>query len=164
MSPGTDSDRALRRLIFGLRWEYAERSDATGPEVFDLDASCVAFDREGHVVETVHPGSPPDVMPGIRHAGDSQIGGGWGDDERIVIELCALPEAVTGLVLLVASMSGRPFGQIPAVACHLTDAETQHMLLKVDLTRLGTHNARVVARLSGAGGHWSLEACSGNSP
>lgn len=44
MSSDTDEDQVLRRLIFGLRWEYAERSDATGPEVFDLDASCVALD------------------------------------------------------------------------------------------------------------------------
>ena len=160
MSSYTDSDQALRRLIFGLRWEYAERSDATGPEVFDLDASCIALDREGRVLQTVHPGSPPDVMPGIQHAGDSRIGGGRGDDERMVIEFDALPEGVSSLVLLVTSMSGCPFGQIPAVACHLTDPETRHTLLKVDLTRLGTHNARVVARLIRAGGHWRIEACS----
>lgn len=160
MSSDTDSDQALRRLIFGLRWEYAERSDATGPEVFDLDASCIALDREGHVLETVHPGSPADVMPGIRHAGDSRMGGGWGDDERIVIELGALPERVTSLVLLVTSISGRPFGKIPAVACHLTDAEARRMLLEVDLTGLGAHNARVVTRLTSAEGRWRVEACS----
>lgn len=161
MSSATDtnSDQALRRLVFGLRWEYAERSDATGPEVFDLDASCVALDGEGHVLATVHPGSPPDAMPGIRHAGDNRTGGGWGDGERMVIEFGALPKGVTSLVLLVASMSGRAFGRIPAVACNLTDPETRHTLLNVDLARLGTHNARVVARLIGAEGHWRIEAC-----
>ena len=160
MSSDTDNDQAPRRLIFGLQWEYAERSDATGPEVFDLDASCVALDREGHVLETVHPGSPPDAVPGIRHAGDSRIGGGGGDDERMVIDLGALPDGVTSLVLVVASMSGCPFGRIPAVDCHLTDPETGRTLLKVDLARLDAHNARVVARLIAAAGHWRLEACS----
>jgi tellurium resistance protein TerZ len=159
MSPAPDNDQAPRRLIFGLRWEYAERSDATGPEVFDLDASCVALDRQGRVLEIVHPGSPPDAVAGIRHAGDSRIGGGGGDDERMVIDLEALPEAVASLVFLVASVEGCPFGRIPAVACHLTDPETRRTLLKVDLARLGAHNARVVARLIGAAGHWRLEGC-----
>jgi tellurium resistance protein TerZ len=149
----------LRRLVFGLRWEYAERSDATGPEVFDLDASCLALDREGHILEIVHPGSQPDAVAGIRHTGDSRTGGGGGDDERMMLHLDALPEHVASLVLLVASMSGCPFGHIPEVACHLTDQETRRTLLTVNLTRLNAHNARVVARLKRSAGRWALEAC-----
>lgn len=160
-SSATENDPALRGLIFGLRWEYAERSDATGPEVFDLDASCIALDREGRVLASVQPGSPADAMPGIRHTGDSRVGGGWGDDERMLIEPGLLPEAVASLILLVTSMSGCAFGRIPAVACCLTDSQTRQTLLEVDLTRLATHNARVVARLTCDGGRWGLTACGG---
>lgn len=155
-----ESMAALRRLVFGLRWEWAERSDATGPEVFDLDASCVALDREGRILEIVHPGSQPGAVAGIRHTGDSLTGGGGGDDERMMLHLAAVPDHVESLVLLVASMSGCPFGQIPEVACHLADQETTHTLLTVNLTRFATHNARVVARLRRSAGRWTLEACS----
>src|SRR3546814_3147277 len=70
-----------------------------GTDSIDLDASCLAFDGAGNLVETVWFQKLVSSDGSIRHSGDNLTGEGDGDDETISIDLTRLPSNVETLVL-----------------------------------------------------------------
>jgi len=66
----------------------------------DLDASVIGTDGRGNLAATVYFGSLKAIR-GIHHMGDNQTGAGSGDDEKIKIDLDAVPFGVKELVVVV---------------------------------------------------------------
>src|SRR3546814_18951411 len=72
-----------------------------GNDSIDLDASCLAFDASGNVVDVVWFRQLTSKDGSIRHSGDNLTGEGDGDDETIAIDLTKLLTNVETLVLTV---------------------------------------------------------------
>ena len=90
-------------LRFGLAW------DATGDCAPDLDASAVAFDLNGNVIDTVYFDKLDGLGGCLAHSGDNRTGEGAGDDEVVEIRFAGVPENVAAFVLCINSYSGEAF-------------------------------------------------------
>ena len=141
----------------GLHWHPAQPGGPAGAEAANLDALCVAFDRRGDPLETVHPGRPRNVNGSIVHTGDSPTGASTWDDERIFVFLEALPETACTVSFVVASANHRVFADVPGASCHISDRVTEHELVRLDLTgAFGPYRACRVATVRRDTGGWSI--------
>jgi len=147
----------LNEVVFGLRWGRATLDEGRVAGTSDLDASCMLLDERNDLIEIVHPAHPRNVNGSVLHTGDCKTGGGSWDDECIYVFLLALPEGVSKLLFVVTSINGQLFEDIGNAQCHVTNTVTDELLVAVDLTRLSTRNAGVVARLRRVGDDWKLQ-------
>ena len=92
----------------------------------------------------------------VLHTGDSRIGAGSWDDERIFIFTDALPEAVASVVLSVESSNGDAFDDVTDAWCHVTDCAMEEELLSVRLAHLGAMTGHVIATLERHSHGWLL--------
>ena len=103
MSHRDDSDHQVhnisipghRELNFGLRWDFV------GEEPFDLDVSCVSFDRAGNTGEVVYFNNLVTTGEWMVHTGDNTTGEGDDDDEAIQVYLSKIPQEIHSLVLVI---------------------------------------------------------------
>jgi stress response protein SCP2 len=144
----------LKEVVMGLHWS-PQPEDAPG-EPGNLDALCLLFDAQGHVLEAVHPGHPRNDNGSVLHTGDSPTGASSWDDERIFVFLDALPGAVSTLLFVVASADGRALGDVPGASCHVSDRVTEHEWIRADLTALGPRTSHCVATLQRGAAGWTL--------
>jgi len=142
-SPGAKPD--LKEVVMGLHWTPPEAGAATEPA--DLDALCVLFDGHQRVLEVVCTAHPRNANGSVIHTGDSRTGASEWDDERIFVFLEALPEAVSSLAFVVASVTGRAFSEVRGASCHISDHVTEHEWIRLPLTNLGQHTAHCVVTL-----------------
>src|SRR3546814_7240819 len=82
----------LTKIALGVGWDMVEAKGffaklSGGTDSIDLDASCLAFDGAGNLVETVWFQKLISSDGSIRHSGDNLTGEGDGDDETISIDL-----------------------------------------------------------------------------
>ena len=84
----------------GLGWDFHSG------DVFDLDASVVAFDECNQVMTSVYYSHKKDFNGAIHHHGDNLTGRGSGDDEVISIHLDKLPQKVMSLAVCINSYKG----------------------------------------------------------
>ena len=92
-------------ITLGVGW------DQVGSRKVDLDASAVAFDMQGNMVESVYYGNLYGLNGAMIHSGDNREGG-VGDDEQITLNLERMPSNVAGVCLVVNSYSGETFRQV----------------------------------------------------
>ncbi len=151
----------LTRVRMGLGWDAVKKKGFFGKlkdQSVDLDASCLLFDTAGALVDQVwfaqlvsHDGS-------VRHTGDNRTGDGDGDDESVVVDLPAVPAAVTTLVFTVNSFTGQDFSQIENAFCRLVDETTGAELARYELSGSGSHNAQIMAKVAREGSGWAMTA------
>jgi len=142
----------LREVVMGLHWTPPEHGAAVEPA--DLDALCVLFDSNQHVLEVVCPAHPRNANGSTIHTGDSRSGASEWDDERIFVFLEALPESVSFLAFVVVSVTGRAFSEVRGASCHISDHLTEHEWVRVQLTDLGRHTAHCVATMHRGATGW----------
>jgi tellurium resistance protein TerZ len=156
MGLGWDVARVKKGGVLGLGGRWVD-----GPPI-DLDASALAFDAGGRLVDTVWYAQLQSTDPAraIRHSGDNRTGDGDGDDERIEIELGALPATTHQLIFTVNSFTGQDFARVTRARCRLVDLRDGAELVTIDLTERGRHTALIVARLARTTGGtgWDLQA------
>lgn len=133
----------LKTIVMGLHWDPLD--DGITGQAADLDAICVALDKQDQVTDVIHPNRPRDADGSIIHTGDSTTGASVWDDERIFVFLGALPETVSKLAFVVASATGRPFHDISGASCHVSDHASETELIRVDLTALTGRTSHAVA-------------------
>ncbi|SHF52988.1 Stress response protein SCP2 [Jatrophihabitans endophyticus] len=144
----------LRRVTMGLGWDPAARG-----KKIDLDASVVAYDQAGKKLEIVWFMHLKEFGGAIRHTGDNLTGKGEGDDERIDIDLSALPPQVASLVFTITSFGGQKFTEVANAFCRLVDAETRTELVRFDLTDSEPASAVLMAMLRRQpDGSWEMRA------
>ena len=84
----------------GLGWDFHKG------DIFDLDASVVAFDEKNEVKGQVYYDSKRAFNSAILHHGDNLTGKGSGDDEVIDIHLNNLPKNIQSLAVCINSYKG----------------------------------------------------------
>lgn len=153
---------SLTRVIMGLGWDTKEQSSLFGllkrKRAIDLDASCVVFNDQGVIIDTIWFRQLASKEGAIKHSGDNLSGEGAGDDEQINVDLTKLPSQAVALVFLVSSFSGESFNEVENAYCRLVDAITNQEVARYQLTGSGAHTAQIMAKLSRSGGEWSMTA------
>ncbi len=155
------------RVVMGLGWDARRERGYLGlfggASEIDLDASCVLLDAAGSIVDVVWFRQLRSKDGSVVHSGDNRTGEGDGDDERIVVELEAVPGHVGALVFLVTSFSGDDFCQIDNAFCRLVDAGSGRELARFELSCGGRHNAQVMAELRRLEDGWCMRAIGANA-
>lgn len=157
-------------LFFGLNFKYTKVSKSglinrfkDNKEAMDIDLSCIVFNKELAVLDTVWFKKLRDSSGAVRHQGDSINGKDRGSDaelnqnidvESIEIRLPRLPENVHHLALIVSSFNNHALKQISRGYVHIGNDEGNEVY-SFDLTRLeDSSSALCVALLTRELGEW----------
>lgn len=89
-----------KKIRVGLAWDFVSRAD-----VFDLDASILAFDGNLNPEDNCFYGKKEIYGGAIEHMGDDRTGEGSGDDEVIKVNLEKIPKNIMALAVTVHSYS-----------------------------------------------------------
>ena len=141
---------ALRQLMVGLGWDEAQESKGllglfkNKPAPIDCDASVILCGGDGKIISNtaqeccVFYGNLRHVSGAILHQGDNLTGGGEGDDEEIMVNLPAIPQAIEKLVFVVniydADKRNQHFGMIKNAFIRLVDARNSNEMCIYNLT------------------------------
>lgn len=164
-----EAGRRLNRVVMGLGWGMKQVQSrgflgfgsGTRQEAVDLDASCLLFDGNGQLTDTVWFRQLRSQCGSIQHSGDDRSGGGeaGADNERIAIELDRIPPTVQVLLFTVNSFSGESFAGIPNAFCRLVDAANGSEIARFDLSlEGGQHTGLIMAKLYRHNGEWKMQA------
>jgi tellurium resistance protein TerZ len=153
----------LVKAIMGLGWDVRQprglaRMFGGGGQGIDLDASCLMFDSDRRLIDTVWFRQLKSRDGSVVHTGDNRTGAGDGDDEQIIVDLRALPAAAATLVFTVSSFQGDTFDRIENAYCRLLDASSGAELARYDLSGSGPHTGQVMAKLSRTASGWDMQA------
>lgn len=166
-----EAGSSLSEVIMGLGWD-AKKSGGGGflgglfggggGGAIDLDASCVLFDANNEMVDTVWFRQLKSKDGSITHTGDNRTGAGEGDDEQIIVDLTSVPQNVKSIVFTVNSFTGQNFSQVENAFCRLVDRKTNKEIAKYNLSVQGSHTAQVMAKLYRDNG-WQMQAIGENA-
>lgn len=140
-SPGHKLPTWLR---LGLAW------DITNGRNIDLDASAILLDGRFRVKDMVWFRNLTSSCGSIRHGGDEREGDEAGDDEKISVNLNAVPRDVRFICFVLNSFSGQELDDVSKASCHLYDHASRVELAKYALTNtaeLNHHKALLMACL-----------------
>ena len=145
---------ALSKVTMGLGWDPAE-----GKKSIDLDASAIAFDAGGKKLAIVWFMHLKEFRGALLHGGDNVTGRGDGDDEKILVDLQALPAEVASLVFTITSFRGHKFTEVANAFCRLVDTDTGQELVRYDLSDSEPASAVIMAMLRRTpNGSWEMRA------
>ncbi len=156
--------QGLQQVFVGLGWKPAQASSGffksmfSTPDAIDLDASCIVFDAQKNVIDTVWFRQLRNSNNSIVHTGDNRTGEGDGDDEVIKLDLSKLPENAAQLVFVINSFTGQTFDKVGNAYCRLVDQVTGKEIAQYKLTGEGKHTAQIMARLYIENGEWMMQA------
>lgn len=134
---------SLRRVMVGLGWdEVKQKRGFFAPKPQDIDCDATAFlcqnGRLMGVPDIVYFGALTHSSGAVRHMGDNLTGAGDGDDEQLLVDLTAVPEAYDKIVFVVniyqAAQRKQHFGLIENAFIRICDAETGQELCKYNLS------------------------------
>jgi len=151
----------LTKVRMGLGWDAVKKKGLFGglkSQSIDLDASCLLFDGQGHLVDQVWFQQLRSADGSVVHTGDNRTGAGDGDDESILVDLLQVPAQVATLVFVVNSFTGQDFTQIENAYCRVVDEATAGEVARYALSGSGRHNAQVMAKLTRDGQGWAMTA------
>lgn len=172
ISLSKESGGALSKIVMGLGWD-AKQAPSGGilkglfggggkSDAIDLDASCVLFDDQNKVVDTIYFGQLKSRDGSILHTGDNRTGAGDGDDEQIKVDLDKVPANVKSLVFTVNSFSGETFDQIENAYCRIVDSSNNAEIARYTLSSQGSHTAQIMTKLYRHNGEWKMHAIGEN--
>ena len=171
ISLSKESGGALTKVVMGLGWDAKKVSVGLLKGMFggggasdsiDLDASCVLFDEQNKVVDTVWFRQLKSRDGSIVHTGDNRTGDGDGDDEQIIVALDKIPANVKSLVFTVSSFTGQTFDAIDNAFCRLVDSSTNNEVARYTLSSQGSHTAQIMAKVYRHNGEWKMHAIGEN--
>ena len=161
----------LSRVVMGLGWDAKKSSVGLLKGMFgggnnsneiDLDASCVLFNDQNALVDTIYFGQLKSRDGSIIHTGDNRTGAGDGDDEQIIVDLDKVPPTVKSLVFTVSSYTGQTFDTVENAYCRLIDNSNNNEIARYTLSAQGTHTAQIMAKLYRHNGEWKMHAIGEN--
>lgn len=167
-----DSGAALTKVIMGLGWD-AKKTAGGGlmkgffggggaSESIDLDASCVMFNEQNKLVDTVWFKQLKSRDGSILHTGDNRTGDGDGDDEQIIVLLEKVPSEVKSLVFTVNSFTNQTFDAVENAYCRLVDGMNNTEIARYTLSSQGSHTAQIMAKVYRHNGEWKMHAIGEN--
>jgi len=175
ISLSKESGGNLNKVVMGLGWDAKASGGKSGGlfgglfgggsaagDSIDLDASCVLFDDNNKVVDTVYFGHLKSKDGSIVHTGDNRTGAGDGDDEQIIVELDKVPANVKSLVFTVNSFTGQTFDSVENAYCRLVDSSSKQEIARYTLSAQGPHTAQIMAKVYRHSGEWKMHAIGEN--
>ncbi|MDD5268427.1 MAG: TerD family protein [Methylococcales bacterium] len=171
ISLSKESGGTLSKVVMGLGWDAKKTGGGLLKGMFgggsssssiDLDASCVLFNEEKEVLDTVYFGQLKSRDGSIVHTGDNRTGEGDGDDEQIIVDLDKIPLAVKSLVFTVSSYTGQTFDTVENAYCRIVDNSNKNEIARYTLSAQGSHTAQIMAKLYRHGGEWKMHAIGEN--
>jgi len=156
------ADSGLKRILVGLGWEARS---TTGTD-FDLDASAFLLGSNGKVrsdSDLIFYNQLTSLCGSVEHTGDNRTGEGDGDDEEVKINLDAVPESVSRIVVTVtihdAQARGQNFGQVSDAFMRIVNAETNIEVARFDLSEdYSTETAMIFGEVYRNNGDWKFKA------
>lgn len=164
-----EAGKSLSQVIMGLGWGMKQVQSrgflgfGGGPrqEAVDLDASCLLFDANSQLVDTVWFRQLSSRCGSVHHSGDDRSGGGTtgAENERISIDLNQLPAGVQTLIFTVNSFSGEGFSGIPSAFCRIVDGTGGSEVARFDLSlEGGDYTGLIMTKLYRHNNEWKLQA------
>jgi len=130
-------------VSLGLQWDFV------GENPVDLDASCVAFDAEGMVVETIFFNNLTSEGGYMIHTGDNQTGEDEGeDDESLIFHMSKIPPEVKYLMVCVTSYTGADFTYVEKARVRVVNLATKEPVGGFHLGVVGRHTATLLCAFS----------------
>jgi tellurium resistance protein TerZ len=160
----------LSKVIMGLGWDAKKSGGGLLKGMFgggsggsiDLDASCVLFDEQKKIVDTVWFRQLKSKDGSVVHTGDNRTGAGDGDDEQIIVDLNKVPANVKSLVFTVNSFTNQSFDQVENAYCRLVDSSSNKEIARYTLSAQGSHTAQIMAKVYRHEGEWKMHAIGEN--
>lgn len=166
ISLSKEGGAGLSTVVMGLGWDAMAKKGFLGfgstPQEIDLDASCLMFDEQGALCDSVWFRQLRSKDGSIKHTGDNRTGDGDGDDEQIIVNLNAVPAAVKSLIFTVNSFTGQSFAQIKNAYCRMVDQSNNKEIARYELSVQGSHTAQVMAKVYRHNGEWKMHAIGEN--
>ena len=157
----------LNSIVMGLGWDAVKKSGGFfgfggGSAEIDLDASCLLFDENKQVLDSVWFRQLRSRDGSITHTGDNRTGDGDGDDEQIIVNLNSVPANIKSLVFTVNSFTGQDFSQVANAFCRIVDKSSGKEIARYDLSVQGHHSPQIMAKLYRHNGEWKMHAIGEN--
>lgn len=152
----------LKKIIVGLGWDPR----ATDGAAFDLDASGFMVKADGKVRadnDFIFYNNAKSSCGSVQHAGDSTDGAGEGDDERLLMDLSAVPADVEKVVFCVtihdAETRRQNFGMVSKAYIRCLNAEGEKEIARYDLSEDGSvETAMIFGEVYRNGSDWKFKA------
>jgi tellurium resistance protein TerD len=152
----------LKAVMVGLGWDERTTSGAD----FDLDASALMVNSAGKILSDAHfvffnNLKSPDGS--VEHTGDNLTGGGDGDDEKINVNLAAVPPECEKIVFPVsiyeAEARHQSFGQVRNAFIRVVNQDGGAELTRYDLTEdASSETAMIFGELYRYNSEWKFRA------
>lgn len=155
-------DHALREVTAGVGWDLR----AFEGDPVDVDASVFLLDKNDRTREDedfVFYNNMSGREGAVKHLGDSRTGAGDGDDEKIVLDLMALPFEVVKIAFVLSiydlDMNNNNFKLVRNVYFRLVNNETGHETFRFELDEdLGEGTGLYIGYLERVGSDWVYRA------
>ncbi len=156
MGLGRDAKKSGGGLLGGLLGSGKSGS-------IDLDASCLLFDEQKNLLDTVWFRQLKSKDGSVTHTGDNRTGEGDGDDEKIKVDLARVPAATKSLVFTINSFTGQTFDQVENAFCRMVDDNTGKEVAKFNLSCQGKHTAQIMIKIYRHNNEWKMHAIGENA-
>lgn len=159
----TKNNAGLTKVFMGLGWDAAEGNFlqkllGLEPEAIDLDASCLMFDKDKKLIDTVWFRQLKSKDNSVQHTGDNLTGDGDGDDEVITVDLTKLNSKVTTMVFVITSFGGQSFKKIQSANCRLVNMTDNQEIAKYTLSDMSDNTAQIMAKVYKENNEWIMQA------
>jgi len=171
ISLAKEAGGSLSKVIMGLGWDAKKSGGGLlkgmfggggGSGSIDLDASCVLFDGQNKVADTVWFRQLKSKDGSVVHTGDNLTGEGDGDDEQIIVDLNKVPATVKALVFTVNSFTNQTFDNVENAYCRLVDSGSNKEIARYTLSAQGPHTAQIMAKIYRHNDEWKMHAIGEN--
>lgn len=170
ISLSKEAGESLSKVIMGLGWDAKKSGGGLLKGMFgggsgdsiDLDASCVMFNDQNKVADTIWFRQLKSRDGSVVHTGDNRTGEGDGDDEQIIVDLDKVPATVKALVFTVNSFTSQTFDNVENAYCRMVDSRTGKEIARYTLSAQGPHTAQIMAKVYRHNGEWKMHAIGEN--
>lgn len=162
---------SLTKIIMGLGWDAKKTKGFLGfgskEQSIDLDASCVLFDENKKMIDSIWFRQLKSLDGSIVHTGDNRTGDGDGDDEQIIVDLTRVPVQAKTIMFVVNSFTGQNFSEIENAFCRIVNQANNVEIARYNLSCNGNHTAMLMAKVYRHNNEWKMHAlgenCSGRT-
>ena len=153
---------SLKKLVIGLGWDPR----ATDGAAFDIDGSVFLLKADGKVrsdADFIFYNNLKSTDGSVVHLGDNTSGAGEGDDEKITIDLAAVPaeiEKITfGVTIHDAETRKQNFGMVSKAYIRCLNADGDKEIARYDLSEdSSTETAMIFGDIYRVNGDWKFKA------
>lgn len=158
----TRLDPTIREVTIGVGWDLK----AFEGDPVDLDASLFMLDKNDRTREDedfVFYNNLTGRDGAVRHMGDSRTGAGDGDDEKITVDLMALPFEVVKIAFILSiydlDMNNNNFTLVRNVYFRIVNDETNSEIFRFELDEdMGEGTGLYIGYLERVGSDWVYRA------